>query len=309
MGLLALTATLIVSCQRESFNVPIEIVSLPVADPVNDLFLFNDSLYAVSGKAVFHIPSSNSTITDPVFIAGVELYSMSYHKGEWFVGGDEVKMFRGQHLSAMKRHNWRESDWVSDLSKHPIRVMVSDSTGLLAIAGGKLSFGVLYHSYDNGNNWQPQEPENELRAAHICDGVAWVAGNGILLKSEWGTSEWLRLPLENQFVTGIAFKNREEGWLINQKGDILSTADSGKTWNRIHKGRSSFMHQLIRHNQVLIAVGNAGNMIVSLDSGKTWKRLKTATDADLLDAEIWGERCYVATSQGEIISFLIADLK
>lgn len=297
------------ACKHETFNVPIETIALPDDAPVRDIMLYNDTLFAASGTAIYHLSSVNSAVFEPVFKSRVDLYSLAFYDNEWFAGGDGVIMFRGRKLSAMKRHVWLEPDWVSDLSKHPIRAMVSDDKGLLAVAGGKLSFGVLYQSYDQGATWNPMEPENELRAAHLSDGLAWVAGNGILLKSEWGSGEWHRLPLENQFITGIAFKNRLEGWLLTQKGEILKTLDSGKSWDRVYKGKSDFMHHLLISGQFIIAVGNEGEVLVSMNNGNAWKRVKVETDSDLLDAVVWGEQCFAATSEGELISFSLDDLK
>lgn len=301
-------------CKKDSFDVPYEVIQLPISDAARSIYLTGDSLVAVGGEfngqgflSVTQLGIDSTLLLRTGFRS--ELYSITRQKSMWYLGGDSVEFYQGADLTTISRLYWRQTDWVSDLSKHPVRDMVSDETGVLSVAGGKLAFGVIYHSYDNGGSWDPIEPNNELRCADIRDGRAWVGGNGLMMRTEWGSAEWETLPLEGCFVVDMVFANREQGWAITDKGHVLESSDGGSSWKEIQSKKLPFMHRMASDGDAIVAVGEEGAILYRKDPQSDWKRTTISALIDLHDVKIRDGKCFVAADGGQVITYLIDDLK
>lgn len=159
------------------------------------------------------------------------------------------------------------------------------------------------------NAGTPIEPENELRCAHLRDGFAWVGGNGILMRSTWGSGVWERLPLEDRFITDLYFTDATSGRALTEKGAVLATKDGGNSWNPVRSGKLPFMSRMAAHGDFIVCVGEGGTVLHSTDGGANWKVQVVEGSTDLNDVLIHEGQCFIAADGGEVITFLLDDLK
>ncbi|MEQ9186973.1 MAG: YCF48-related protein, partial [Cryomorphaceae bacterium] len=274
---IAVLLTISASCKKAAFDIPLERIDLPVDADARCLYIHGDSIFVAGGnvdQTGFIAGSALDELSFQLQRSDLkrELYSFAYHKERWYAGGDSLLVYRGRELSSMPQYYWNRADWVSDLSNHPIRDMAQDSTGILMVAGRKLAFGVLYQSFDDGGSWSPLEPENELRCAAIQDGLAWVAGNGILMRSQWGSGAWERLALNDRYITDLHFESASDGWALIEDGHVLQTSDGGTTWQEVRKkGGMSFMYRMATEGASILCVGEAGMLSYTTNEGMDWK--------------------------------------
>lgn len=299
-------------CQKDRIQLEYEVINLPVHSEVRCIFPLGDSLILAGGDVDQNGFVLKGSVDNGQFVVVKndfrrELYAISYHQNQWYAAADSILLYRGSKLQTLSEYYWNEADWVSDLSKHPIRQIAEDSTGILMVAGAKLAFGVVYQSYDQGRSWSPLEPENELRCATIKNGRAWVAGNGLLMRSAWGTAEWEVLRLEDRFITDLHFLNEKEGWALTVDGSLLETEDGGEHWEERHTGRNSFMHGLDVSSNLVIAVGEGGSVVYRNAKGFRSTRLD-GVDA-LNDVQIIGGNAFIATDQGSLLKVSLEALR
>lgn len=302
-------------CKKDAFDIPLERIDVPTGADARCLFIKGDSLFVAGGDFDQTGFIAASALDDLSFDwqrtdFKRELYSMAYHQDRWYAGGDSLLVYRGRRLADMPQYYWKREDWVSDLSNHPIRDMAQDSNGLLMVAGRKLAFGVVFQSYDDGESWDPIEPENELRCAHLQSGRAWVAGNGILMRSQWGSGVWERLALDDLYITDLHFDSGTEGWALIEDGRVLRTSDGGTTWQASRKkGGLSFMHRMAKAGDYIVCVGEGGMLSYSKNGGGDWNESEVEGKPDLNDVLIHNGRCFIAADGGQVIAFLLDDLK
>ncbi|NQV51708.1 MAG: hypothetical protein HQ500_00915 [Flavobacteriales bacterium] len=311
VALVLLTA---MGCRKDAFDADFTRIAFPTDADARCLFLKGDSLYVGGGnfdQEGYVAAGALNTLDFDLLRSDFkrEIYSLNFHKERWYIGGDSLLMYRGRQLRNMPQYYWKREDWVSDLSNHPIRDMAQDSTGILMVAGRKLAFGVVYQSYDGGEGWDPIEPENEMRCAHVRDGFAWVGGNGILMRSEWGSSVWERLPLEDRFITDLHFTTAISGWALTEKGAVLATTDGGSSWDAVRSDKLPFMSRMAVAGDFMVCVGESGTVAYSTNTGADWKVQSIEGSSDLNDVLIWNGRCYIAADGGQLITFLLDDLK
>jgi photosystem II stability/assembly factor-like uncharacterized protein len=122
----------------------------------------------------------------------------------------------------------------------------------------------------------------------------WIIALSVLLvfiittiaTTEWLTAEAVTEPLaqwEVQDLGGspdydfreIAFVNSTHGWVIGV-GVLLSTSDSGDTWNTVFEERPLRGLSLISPNDIW--VGGDGHLYHSIDAGSSWNRIEGPTE-------------------------------
>ena len=305
---------LLQACKKESLDIPFVEIEVPGEGAVRSMYLLNDSLILVGGDYDSHgfIAVAELGAKEAVVLRNniqKECYSIGKSPNKWYIGGDSLDFFTGDSIQRMKRYFWNEPDWVSDLSKHPIQDIAADKLGILAVAGRKLAFGVIYHSYDGGETWNPIEPDNELRCAAIKDGVAWVGGNGMLVRTQWGSGVWERLRLKDRFIVDLSFQSAETGLALTINGALLQTNDGGDTWEELVNKRMAFMHRMAVDRDFIIAVGEKGGLLYKTGTDAAWQERYLNEEMELNDVLIQDGRCYIATSEGKVIHLSLDDLK
>lgn len=105
----------------------------------------------------------------------------------------------------------------------------------------RLREGKLQHSADEGKTWQEinLEPGVNLHSFWIQGGNVWAGGTGGSLYQVTSQGKnAVRIPLKvsggdvSQTVVTISFSDERNGIIRLENGQILRTADGGKTWER-----------------------------------------------------------------------------
>jgi photosystem II stability/assembly factor-like uncharacterized protein len=123
-----------------------------------------------------------------------------------------------------------------------------------------------------------------FRTADFINGTGWIAGNGILLKTEDGGQSWSELPM-NMDIYAIDFINDREGWAIGVKyrsANILNTQDGGLSWE-IQKDFGGSTDNIHVINDTTVYVGSDRELLKTLDGGLNW----TIVPLDLELSSIW----------------------
>ncbi|HEX6595562.1 MAG TPA: YCF48-related protein, partial [Acidimicrobiales bacterium] len=96
---------------------------------------------------------------------------------------------------------------------------------------------VVLSTTDGGTTWSAQSVPASLYDAYFVDARrGWAVGFNTVLATTDGGDTWvdLGLDLENTALLGVAFANRNVGWVVGSalNGDqiILATTDGGDTW-------------------------------------------------------------------------------
>lgn len=310
--LLLLTISLFSSCSKPELDISYEIIELPIFEKVRCLEVKGDSLIIGGGNTNqrgFLIQSDLALFQFNVLTKNLkhEVYAITQFKNRWYIGLDSVEMIVSDSLTSFKTYYWREEDWVSDLSKHPIRRFAQTQNGLYAIAGGELSFGVIYQT-NNASEWNPLEFENEMRALCTLDNTVWAAGNGRLMRLTEG-GNWKRIDLKDEFIADMVFTSQTSGIAITFDGSVLITSDRGDSWSKAKNESKGFLNRVVASGDQFIAIGNAGLIGISNNKGENWRWYSLKEEIDLMDAVIVNGDCIIGGDDGMLIRFSLASLK
>ena len=108
--------------------------------------------------------------------------------------------------------------------------------------------GLVRHSTDGGQNWQPAAGELppqaglfDFQALAVLREHCWVAGTPgtqVLRTADAGHT-WQSGPTgQNLPIRSLAFVDERHGWAVGELGLILATSDGGQTWQRQRSGGS-----------------------------------------------------------------------
>lgn len=310
--ILLLLISLINGCSKPAFEMSYELIDLPVAAKVRCLEVRGDSLIIGGGDVNEEgfVIQSNRAIAQFHLITDTltkEVYDLTHFQGRWFFGLDSVEMLISEDLSSFQTYYWRQEDWVSDLSKHPIRRFAQTNDGLYAVAGGKLTFGVIYQTSD-AKVWNPLEFDNELRSICTFENTVWAAGNGRLMRLRKG-EDWERIELNDRFIADMVFTSKLRGIGITYDGRAIITTDGGDSWSNVKQKSKGFLNRVVVENDISIAVGNAGLIGISQNNGESWKWYVLKERLDLNDVLIVDDHCVIAADEGVLIRFSLASLK
>ncbi|MEZ4721907.1 MAG: YCF48-related protein [Flavobacteriales bacterium] len=308
-----------VSCRKDKTIVDFDVFELPVSGKVRCIEAFGDSLVLAGGDVsgqgfllvadatLSHFEVCTSTLKN-------EVYDVKLFDDRWYIGLDSVDLVTSKDLRHFQTYWWNQVDWVGDLYKHPLRRIEHVNAELFMVAGGKLAFGVAYHSSDSGQSWNPAEYDNEIRSLAAFGDVnhysAWVGGDGILLKTTKSNPTWKRIELDNVFAADINFLNHVEGVLVTYEGDLYKSNDGGENWSRIQKSKKlRAVNRLLRINEELIILANTGQLAYSANNGQTLQWFDLEDVGDLIDGYWSGDRLILTSSESSIIQLSVSDLR
>ena len=113
----------------------------------------------------------------------------------------------------------------------------------------------------------------------LLDGVsrenvmAVVGERGHVLMSSDGKS-WQQIIVPTRTtLTGVYFRDKQNGWAVGHDAAILRTTDGGKQWQKVYndpEGESPLFDVWFRDEKHGIAIGAYGLYLVSEDGGASW---------------------------------------
>jgi len=303
---------IVCSCSKPELDLRYDVIGLPISEKVRCIEVKGDFLLIGGGNpnSKGYIIQSDLAFTQfRVLTKNLkhEVYDITRFRDKWFIGLDSVEMLVSDSLTSFRTYYWREEDWVSDLSKHPIRRFAQTQNGLYTVAGGKLSFGVIYQTND-AEHWNPLEFDNELRAICAFDNTVWAAGNGRMMRLIEG-QDWKRIDLKDQFIADLVFTSNTSGIAITFDGSVLISSDGGDSWSPIKIRSKGFLNRVVANGDQVLAIGNAGLIGISNDQGENWKWYSLKEEVDLMDAVIVDGTCIIGADEGMLIRINLASLK
>mgnify|MGYP000073364999 CR=1 FL=1 len=301
-------------CNRSFDELKATQVQLPVDGKVRSLRIVGDSVLIVGGDA----NSNGFALVSDVLFESVdvvksdfpdEVYDIVRHHNKWYVSLDSVGLFTSDSLPGFHRYWFQQADWVGNEYKQPLRRFASSEDALVAVGGGELAFGTMFHSIDTAKSWRPQEVEHEMRAVGIVGDKAWAGGDGALYSTELGDERWTLHSLADRFVTDIHFTDAQTGYLLTTEGEVMKTTNAGQDWERIEKPRNVFMHSMIVSGENLLAHGADGHLAFSGDSGANWQWFQLTSKSDLVCGVLLDGRYSFGTDNGKLEQISLEELK
>ena len=128
----------------------------------------------------------------------------------------------------------RQATWQTDFADTYFHPTTDEPATLRGWAVG--SGGAIAHTTDGGKTWLPQHSgvqEDLRRVTFVDEDHGWIAGSGVLLRTENGGQKWqvIKKVVQNfRRIGAMQFINTKEGWLGVDQGQTLHTTDGGVTW-------------------------------------------------------------------------------
>ena len=154
--------------------------------------------------------------------------------------------------------------------------MANASTGYFA---GGANFWDLYRTTDGGNTWSKVYSANWYilgLAAPDANTVYLVAYSTVLKSTDGGVTFSIVLPQDFQHTPNrIYFYNTSTGFVLQDKGRILKTADAGQTWTLYTLPTTEDIGDIFFTdvNRGYAVAGGERYLFGTTDGGKTWSRL------------------------------------
>ncbi len=122
-----------------------------------------------------------------------------------------------------------------------------------------------------------------LDGAIVGSTLVAVGERGTIFRSTDNAATWQAASsLVCATLTGVTFAPESpRGWAVGHDALILTSGDTGATWQKSYQGESlndSFLDVLALDPQRVIAIGAYGLFVTTADGGKTWQRRKVIDD-------------------------------
>ncbi|MFH1525939.1 MAG: YCF48-related protein [Bacteroidota bacterium] len=167
-------------------------------------------------------------------------------------------------------------------------VFVDSQNGFI---GGNDGKAFLIKTTDGGNSWNKvQIPQLSGQATALdFNGKqkGWlITSSGELIRTTNGGLNWSLSFVTSNYISDINFKSDNYGVIVGEKGTVLVSADSGKSWTNKHPLGVQEPKFLSFDNYVngifIIAVGTNGEISRTVDGGNLWTRM----DANLFPSKV-----------------------
>lgn len=145
--------------------------------------------------------------------------------------------------------------------------------------------GNIYYTSDGGITWSKQNSNTDVNLNKICfvDALhGWVIGKrsyGIYPAQEWETvliatddagQTWKTLATEKSLtLNSISFVDKDHGWSIDSKNNIIRTNDGGQTW-AIQRPHDNTVWESIFFINELEGWAVGDGILHTSDGGETW---------------------------------------
>ena len=148
--------------------------------------------------------------------------------------------------------------------------------------------GVILHTSDGGFRWEEQKTPAPvpLYGLYVRDAKRAVAvgARGVVLTTDDGGARWTLRPVGERrknapaireganHLFGVAFApDAVHGWAVGSYGEILKTADGGRTWVMQTSGVRAHLYSVAFADPSNgVAAGADGALVVTHDGGQTW---------------------------------------
>ncbi|REJ78630.1 MAG: hypothetical protein DWQ47_04045 [Acidobacteria bacterium] len=231
----------------------------------------------------------------------ISVYFTSSDTG--YVAGDEG--YLAQTRDGGK--NWNQRVLNTSANINEIYFRTSDDGYLVA---GR----TMFETTDGGLNWREVEFAN---SSEFEDGVpellsirftnsrhGFVVGSvldrnnedivvgSLLMRTVDGGKTWNRIEVPtNVELFNLDFDGRTHGWIVGDRGTILSTVNNGNTWELQDSGTREVLYNVdFRDENDGYVVGTGGTILRTEDGGRTWMPVSSPVTATLFRVNFSNDR-------------------
>lgn len=178
---------------------------------------------------------------------------------------------------------------------------------------GRGTEAAIFVTDDGGKHWHLQFSSSQavlFSRIKIKDGIGWVVGGGLILKSDKSAKSWQQLYQSARFNFFDIDTSSNSVWAVGSQGVLLETRDLGKSWNRRRTGRkfekswfSGVRFDTDRTGWIVGGFGGTGHILKTEDRGKTWREDCTVGIKGMLQDIALTPKTLVAVGSEDIILF------
>lgn len=169
--------------------------------------------------------------------------------------------------------------------------------------------GLVLTTIDGGQQWTRQDIEDapELRAVALSAGaIGYIAGDGIVLRSQDDARSWTALPIAAHDWTAVSTTATGATVLLaSAAGELFRLRDDELT--RVYAGTGVPLRgvAITPDGAGAVAVGDAGRLLRSDDGGEQWTPEVLSTARDLQAVRISGDASLIVAvgAAGTIVRF------
>lgn len=299
------------ACEKPSDFQDFDVSALAEFEKPYCILQIEDSAFAVGGSDAnggliqwFYL---NDAVRVKLEHFPATVQQLTKFKDSYVAALDGHRLFTTSVDGSFSEHFFQPKDWVSTEFKSEFRqfLNVGDSA-LLAVSGSKLAFGTLIQSYDSLETWAPLQLENELRCLAQNGNKLFAAGNGILIHTTIGDTNWNRIDLKNTAIAGLHFLDESNAVAVTYRGQILESSDGGFIWSKPKGGKAAYVNKSFKADDIIYILGNDG-LLGTFQTGEiTWKQLELSYD--LKDGIVMKNHLYLITEQANLITIALSAL-
>lgn len=302
------------ACNKDRERVPHQVLDLGTEVWINDILPLDDTTLIACGGFrmeegwIFKSTDSGSSWT-PTKLESPRTATALFQDedDQLWCGGDMLFM----HVSTDDGEAWEFSWLAAQQPEHEEdRPQVRDFTGdnahqLWFVGGENLNEGVIYRTWDGGQNWDFEQWEYEFRDIAVWGDNVAIAGHGIVLTAEFSGD--FEITVIDDFGVGLEFTSGGDLVVISNQGAIYRSTDFGKSFDTILPKRPSkrVYNALTTGPDKFIAVGNEGLISTSEDDGETWNHYQLEEDFNLISASYRNSKIFCGTSAGRVVTFSV----
>ena len=105
----------------------------------------------------------------------------------------------------------------------------------------------------------------------------------LVLRTVDGGETWNRIPVPAKVeLFHLDFDGKSRGWIVGDKGTIISTRDNGETWDIQESGTEEVLYNVdFRDENDGYAVGTNGTILRTVDGGANWIKVPSPVTSTL----------------------------
>ncbi len=118
---------------------------------------------------------------------------------------------------------------------------------------------------DKGTTWNKEEKISDSYLSGISfsdNGIGIIVGSGEIYRSRSNGEDWIKENINSiNGIKNILFVNKSYFFICGQKGKVLVSNDSGKSWKEIQTGVFNTLNDINLLNNKLFTVGDNGTIL------------------------------------------------
>lgn len=307
------------SCKKENaaLDISLEEINSPAKVSLYKIFPWgNDTLFVCGGSENYGVILKSIDKGKSFFVFkefDKPIYSVGTFNGIDFLAGSSFAKILRSHDGG---YNWNEYIDYSGVGQYyqvPLRCLKFLSATTAFFCGGNdFMNGLIYATYDGGQNWIQTEIQHELRSMDFADDKNGITiGYGCLLQTNDTGKSWQLLPDKNEeFFTGVQVKNNTELFVCGYDGGIYKATGISDNFDAVKKSNNSASSVREHYNCIsiknnsLFVSGFNGISCFSKNNGASIQTGKSFDDNTIYSVLLFDESSGIACgTKGKIFRF------